>query len=64
MKKYLIPTIGILSLIFTQLALGEESWSIQTSAEWKSSIESSEGLTMSRRELLPHPARRVPFGPS
>lgn len=53
MKKNLISAIGILPLIFTQLALGEESWSIQTSDEWKSSIESSEGLTIEKGVASP-----------
>ena len=53
MKKNLISAIGILSFIFTQLALGEESWSIQTSDEWKRSIESSEGLTIEKGVASP-----------
>ena len=46
MKKYLIPKIGILTLLLTQLALGEESWSITTAAEWSAGVESSEGITI------------------
>ena len=53
MKKYLIPKIGILTLLLTQLALGEESWSITTAAEWAADIESSEGITIEKGVASP-----------
>ena len=53
MKKNLISAIGILPLIFSQLALGEESWSIESAAQWKSSIESSEGLAIEKGVASP-----------
>ena len=46
MKKHLIPKICILTLLLTQLALGEESWSITTAVQWAAGVESSEGITI------------------
>ena len=53
MKKYLIPTTSILTLLLVQLVLGEESWSITTAAEWAAGVESSEGITIEEGVVSP-----------
>jgi len=53
MKKYLIPTISIPTLLLVQLVLGEESWSITTAAEWAAGVESSEGITIEEGVVSP-----------
>ena len=53
MKKYLIPKIGILTLLLMQPILGEESWSITTAVEWAAGVESSEGVTIEKGVVSP-----------
>ncbi|MBT5692967.1 MAG: hypothetical protein HOI65_17790, partial [Opitutae bacterium] len=53
MEKYLIPAIAMPAFFVAQLALGEDSWTIQTATEWKAAIESNEGLTIEKGVASP-----------
>jgi len=53
MKKYLVPIIGFLPFFLLQIAMGEDSWSINTSSEWTEDIESSKGITIEKGVASP-----------
>ncbi|SVC17322.1 uncharacterized protein METZ01_LOCUS270176, partial [marine metagenome] len=53
MKKYLISAIALPAFFVAQLALGEDSWTIGSAAEWKAAIESSEGVTIEKGVASP-----------